>query len=65
MFYYFGYFSDCWAYNFEKRYYKTKVESVCLVCKSHRFKTANIKILSEQFNAETLAITFMLIIGLS
>jgi len=28
------------------RYYKTKLESVSLSCKSHRSKTANIKILS-------------------
>jgi len=28
------------------KYYKTKLESVSLSCKSHRSKTANIKILS-------------------
>jgi len=28
------------------KYYKTKLESVSLICKSHRSKTANIKILS-------------------
>jgi len=65
MFYYFGYFSDCWAHNFEKNIIKQKQNQFVLFVKSHRFKTANIKILSEQFNAETLGITFMSIIGLS
>jgi len=26
--------------------YKTKLESICLSCKSHRSKTANVKLLS-------------------
>jgi len=32
--------------NKNRKYYKTKLESVSLSCKSHRSKTANIKFLS-------------------
>jgi len=42
-------------------YYKTKLESVYLSCKSHRSKTANI---TSHHNAQTLAITLS-ISGLS
>jgi len=33
--------------------------SLSLSCKNHRFKTANMKKFIRNFNAETLAITFM------